>query len=111
MCGIYFKKGQKWLIFSNSNRTILCDGNIELGDCTLKEFSELKAPYQHKFYYSKLIDFLNKISKLKTFTELVEYDKEKNIIAKGKIGKDKQSIGKWLYKNVPTKEIIVKVKN
>ena len=111
MCGIYFKKGQKWLVFSNSNRTGLCDGNIELGNNTLKEFSDSKAPYQHKFYYSKLIGFLNKISELITFTQLVEYDKERNIIAKGEIGQDKQPIGKWLYKDVATEEIIIEVKN
>jgi len=111
MCGIYFEKGQNWLIFSNSNQTGLCDGNIKLENCSLKEFTELIAHNQHKFYFSKLFDFLNQIKRLKENTELIEYDKESNIIAKGKIIKDKQPIGNWIYKDVPTEEIIVKVKN
>ena len=110
MCGVYFEKGQKWLIFSNYNQTGLCDGNIKLDNCSLKEYTELIAHYQHKFYFSKLIYFLSQIDKIKESTELIEYDKENRIISKGKIRKNKQPIGNWIYKDVPTEEIIVKIK-
>ena len=65
---------------------------------------------RHKFYFSKLIYFLSQIDKIKESTELIEYDKENRIISKGKIRKNKQPIGNWIYKDVPTEEIIVKIK-
>tara|TARA_R110000850_G_scaffold275296_1_gene414408 strand:- start:46 stop:603 length:558 start_codon:yes stop_codon:yes gene_type:complete len=97
MCGSQFKKGENWLIFSNSNYTGLCSGNIQLFQGSFKEFPVSKVSKKYKFYISKLWTFLNEISDLKTIREFTEFDKNDRIIAKGYIGINKQTKGDWYY--------------
>ncbi|WNH14178.1 hypothetical protein [Thalassobellus suaedae] len=97
MCGSQFKKGETWLIFSNSNYTGLCSGNIQLFQNSFKEFPVSKVSDKYKFYISKLQKFINEISELKIQREFVEFDKDNKIIAKGIIGTDKQIKDNWYY--------------
>tara|TARA_R110002033_G_scaffold170966_1_gene215029 strand:+ start:66 stop:653 length:588 start_codon:yes stop_codon:yes gene_type:complete len=111
MCGIDFKIGQKWLIFSSSNYSGICNGNVILEKGTLNEFPNTKVPNEYKFYFSKLKNFLNKISALDSVTEITEYDQNDNVIAKGKIGKNKRPLGKWFYADIRKEDIIIEQKN
>jgi len=104
MCGSSFKKGEKWLIFSSSNSTGKCNGNLVLKNGTLNDYPSSKLPDQYKFYFKKLRAFINQIAELKDATELIEYDKNQNLIAKGIIGKDKKPFGEWFYAPIVKEE-------
>ncbi len=97
MCGSQFNQGENWLIFSETNYTGLCSGNFQLFQNSFQEFPISKVSDNYKFYITKLQHFINEISDLKTQREFVEFDQNKNIIAKGVIGSDKLPKEKWFY--------------
>ncbi|OAD92278.1 hypothetical protein A7A78_08550 [Aequorivita soesokkakensis] len=96
-CGSHFEVDEHWLIFSNSQYTGLCYGNLLLYDNSFKDFNLEPISKNYKFYYTKLKKFINQIADAKTEIELTEVDENNTIIAKGKLDSNRKPMADWFY--------------